>query len=128
MYGELTYSTKVYYDDTDAGGVVYYANYLKWCERAKQEFFLKNSCDLFKLHYENIYLVVKEVNANYIKSVELGETVDIYVSVKELKKASLILHFDISVGEEIRASIDILSVAIKKGSKIIKLPDCVKNL
>ncbi len=125
---ELSYSTKIYYDDTDAGGVVYYANYLKFCERAKQEFFLKHSCDLFKLHYEDIYLVVKEVKAEYIKSIELGENVDVYVCVKELKKASLILHFDIKVDNELKASIDILSVAIKKGSKITRLPECAKNL
>ncbi len=123
-----SYSTKIYYDDTDAGGVVYYANYLKFCERAKQEFFLHHGCNLFKLHFEDVYLIVKEVKASYIKSLELGEEVDVYVSVKELKKASILLHFDIKVEDEMRASIDILSVSIKKGSKITRLPECVKNL
>lgn len=122
------YSTKIYYDDTDAGGVVYYANYLKLCERAKQEFFLRYGCDLFKLHFDGIYLIVKEVKASYIKSLELGEEVDVYVNVKETKKASILLHFDIKVKDEMRASVDILSVSIKKGSKITRLPECVKNL
>ena len=126
--GDLSYSTKIYYDDTDAGCVVYYANYLKLCERAKQEFFLKHGCDLFRLHYEDIYLVVKEVKAEYIKSMKLGDTADIYVGVKELKKASIVLHFDIKVEDDLKASIDILSVTIKKDSKITRLPECVNNL
>ncbi len=125
---ELCYTTKIYYDDTDAGGVVYYANYLKFCERAKQEFFLKHNCDLFKLHFEGIYLVVKEVRANYIKSIVLGETINVYVGVVELKKASLGLHFDIRFENEQKALIDILSVAVRDGSKITRLPECVKNL
>ncbi len=126
--GEVCYSSKIYYDDTDAGGVVYYANYLKLCERAKQEFFLKHDCDLFKLHFQNIYLVVKEVKANYIKSILLGETVDVSVSINKIKKASLSLHFDILCKDELRASVDIMSVAVKEGSKIVRLPECTKNL
>ncbi len=126
--GVVCYSSKIYYDDTDAGGVVYYANYLKLCERAKQEFFLKHGCDLFKLHFQNIYLVVKEVKANYIKSILLGETVDVSVSINKIKRASLSLHFDILCKDELRASVDIMSVAVKEGSKIVRLPECVKNL
>lgn len=125
---EVCYSSKIYYDDTDAGGVVYYANYLKLCERAKQEFFLKHGCDLFKLHFENIYLVVKEVKANYIKSILLGEDVDVSVGINKIRKASLSLHFDILCKDELRASIDIISVAVKEGSKIVRLPECIQNL
>ncbi len=125
---ELCYSTKIYYDDTDAGGVVYYANYLKLCERAKQEFFIKHQCDLFKLHFNGLYLVVKEVFARYLKSIVLGETIEIYVTLKDVKKASLLLHFDIQSNTELKASIEILSVAIKENSKITRLPDCIRNL
>ncbi len=123
-----SYTTKIYYDDTDAGGVVYYANYLKLCERAKQEFFLKKGCDLFRLHYEDIYLIVKHVDAEYIKSIKLGDIADVFVEVKSIKKASILLHFDIKVEDELMASIDILSASIKKGGKLVRLPDCAKLL
>ena len=122
------YSTRIYYDDTDAGGVVYYANYLRLYERAKQEFFLKHDCDLFKLHAEDIYLIVKEIRANYIKSIKLGDKADVYVNVKNIKKASLTLHFEIKVDKELMAEADILNVCVKKDSNIVKLPECVKNL
>ncbi|WP_022670296.1 acyl-CoA thioesterase [Hippea alviniae] len=125
---ELSYKTNIYYDDTDAGGVVYYANYLKLCERAKQEFFLKKGCDLFKLHYEGIYLVVKEVKANYISSLKLGDEAEVYVSIKRIKRASVDLFFEIVAGGEKKAEIEIKSVSVDKDLKIVKLPDCFSHL
>lgn len=125
---ELAYSTKVYYDDTDAGGVVYYANYLKFCERAKQEFFLKHNCDLFRLHNDGLFLVVKEVKANYISSLKLGDVVDVFVGVKRLKKASIELLFEIRSGSKTAFHGEILSVMIDKSGKIVRLPECVNNL
>ncbi|AEA34131.1 acyl-CoA thioesterase [Hippea maritima] len=125
---ELAYKTKIYYDDTDAGGVVYYANYLKLYERAKQEFFLMKGCNLFRLHYDGIYLIVKEVRANYIKSLRLGEEALVFVDVKKIKKASIELYFQIKVKDELRAEAEILSVAVDTNSRIVKLPDCVSKL
>lgn len=125
---EKTYEGVVYYDDTDAGGVVYYANYLKYCERAKQEFFIKHGCDLFKLHYEGIYLVVKEVKADYKKSLKLGDRFEVYVGVKKLKKASVLLGFEISNGSETVFEGEILSVSTNRDGNIVKLPECVSNL
>ncbi len=125
---ELAYSTKVYYDDTDAGGVVYYANYLKYCERAKQEFFLKHGCDLFALHNKGLFLVVKEARANYITSLKLSDSVDVYVGVKKLKKASIELLFEIKSGSKTAFKGEILSVMIDKNGKIVRLPECINSL
>lgn len=125
---EKSYEGVVYYDDTDAGGVVYYANYLKYCERAKQEFFIKHGCDLFKLHYEGVYLVVKEVKANYKKSLRLGDRFEVYVGVKKLRKASVLLEFEITDGSEAVFTGEILSVSTDGNGNIVKLPECVSNL
>ncbi|MGB9744619.1 MAG: YbgC/FadM family acyl-CoA thioesterase [Desulfurella sp.] len=123
----ISYKTRIYYDDTDAGGVVYYANYLKLCERAKQEFFLQNGIDLFKLHNEGVLLVVSRVNAYYKKPIYLGEYVEVDVEVSEVKNASLTLKFNLLVNKEIRATVDILSALIKD-SKPIKLPQSIRQL
>ncbi len=127
--GEMAYKTRVYYDDTDAGGVVYYANYLKYCERAKQEFFLSKGCDLFKLHNEGIYLVVSEVKAKYKKSLKLGDEVEVSVALKNIKRASVELLFGIRNGDgDLAAEVEILSVSVDKDLKIVKLPECISNL
>ena len=126
--GELCYSTRIYYDDTDAGGVMYYANYLKLCERAKQEFFLKHSCDLFELHDRGVYLVVKDVKASYKKGIRLGERAEVYVAVLKLKKASLTLEFSIEVEGQQRAYVEIVSVFVDRDLRIVRAPECVRNL
>ncbi len=122
------YSSRVYYDDTDAGGVMYYANYLKLCERAKQEFFMQHGCDLFALHDAGIYLVVKEVKANYKKGIQLGEFVDVYVEIVDLKKASIVIGFDIEVEGDLRARVEILSVFVNREFRIVRAPECIKGL
>jgi len=123
----ISYSTRIYYDDTDAGGVVYYANYLKLCERAKQEFFLKNGIDLFKLHNEGILLVVSSVSAYYKKPIYLGDLVDVDVEITQMKNASLTLKFRLLVGNETKSEIEILSACIKD-SKPVKLPQAIRDL
>lgn len=123
----INYSTRIYYDDTDAGGVVYYANYLKLCERAKQEFFFKNGIDLFKLHNEGVLLVVSHVYAYYKKPIYLGETVDIDVEITQIKHASLTLKFKLLVSAQVRAEIEILSACIKD-LKPTKLPQNIRSM
>ncbi|OSS42384.1 4-hydroxybenzoyl-CoA thioesterase family active site [Desulfurella amilsii] len=123
----ISYSTRIYYDDTDAGGVVYYANYLKLCERAKQEFFLKNGIDLFKLHNEGILLMVSSVNAYYRKPIYLGDYVDVDVEITQMKNASLTLKFRLLVGDETKSEVEILSACIKD-SKPAKLPHSIRAL
>ncbi len=127
---ELSYKTRIYYDDTDAGGVVYYANYLKLCERAKQEFFLLKGCDLFKLHYEGIYLVVRSVKAEFIKSLYFGDEVEVYVGVEKVRKASIQGNFEIrrAKDKETVAKVWILSAAVDRSGKIVRLPECLRSL
>ena len=54
---------RIYYEDTDCGGVVYYANYLKFCERARSELFFQKG---LSPHKDNEFFVVKSVMADYI--------------------------------------------------------------
>ena len=89
--------TRIYYDDTDAGGVVYHANYLKFCERARS--------DLFYEHGKSPavnggHFVVRHLEADYFKSAKLGDLIEVKNQLIELKKASLILKQEVFKGEE----------------------------
>ena len=84
--------TRVYYDDTDAGGVVYHANYLKFCERARS--------DLFYEHGKSPavnggHFVVRHLEADFIKSAKLGDLIEVKSEMIELKNASLILKQEV---------------------------------
>jgi acyl-CoA thioester hydrolase len=80
--------TRVYYDDTDAGGVMYHTNYIKYCERARSEMMFSNN---IIMDNENGYFLVKSLEANYIKPVILGDMLEIKTSLVSSKKASAVL-------------------------------------
>jgi acyl-CoA thioester hydrolase len=106
---------RIYYDDTDAGGIVYHANYLKYCEQARSEIFFENG-----IFFENEGYVVKEIKAKYIKPAKLGEIIEIKTKLKELKKASITLIQEIYKEEKIFEME--ISLVYMKNSKISKIP------
>jgi acyl-CoA thioester hydrolase len=77
---------RVYYDDTDAGGVVYHANYLKFCERARSELFFSKG---LSPAINNAHFVVKHIEADFIRSAKLGDLLEVKHELVELKNASL---------------------------------------
>ena len=80
---------RVYYEDTDLGGVVYYANYLKFCERARSEIFFQKGILPVK---ENCHFVVVHVDANFIKSAKFADLLEIKTKVIEIRKVYIILN------------------------------------
>lgn len=83
---------RVYYEDTDCGGIVYHSNYLKFCERARSEMFFNQG----KMPYnQSLGFVVRSLNANFIKSAKLGDLLRVETLVLQLKKVQLILKQEI---------------------------------
>ena len=78
-------TTRVYYDDTDAGGVMYHTNYIKYCERARSELMFEAN---ITMDDKNGYFLVKNLEANYIKPVVLGDIIKIGTKLQSNKKAS----------------------------------------
>ena len=80
---------KIYYEDTDAGGVVYYANYLRYMERARTEFLAEKGINIAQFHDQGLFFVVTHVDISYKRPARLGEIVDVTTEVSEMKKASM---------------------------------------
>lgn len=90
---ELIYETKIYYGDTDAGKVVYHANYIKIFEEARTEYLHHYDISLTKLEYEHdTIFAVRKLNIDYIKPARLEDKVFIFTRIKELKKVSITFH------------------------------------
>lgn len=81
---------RIYYEDTDAGGVVYHSNYLNFCERARSEIFFKKNINIFDKNKG--YFLVTKANCNFIKSAFLGDILDIKTKLLKIKQASLLLE------------------------------------
>lgn len=116
---------RVYYEDTDCEGIVYHANYLKFCERARSEVLFKNNY----LSSDNKgCFVVKHIEANFIASSRLGDILDIDTKVKHIKKCSFTLKQDVYLNNVIIFSALIKLVYVNAlNMKIIRIPDDVFN-
>ncbi len=80
---------KIYYEDTDCGGVVYYANYLRYFERARTEFLESRGVSLKKLMDEGIYFVVAEASLKYRAPGRYGDVLEVETTVDKAGPASI---------------------------------------
>ena len=91
------WNTRVYYEDTDAGGVVYYANYLKYMERARTEWLRALGVDQSTLIKErNVLFAVRSVTIDYKKPARFNDNLMVTVVPHALKPASISFKQDIS--------------------------------
>ena len=128
MSKEFKYETKVYYEDTDAGGVVYYANYLKFLERARTE--MINSFKLNNKKLLNDYktlIIVKSINIEYKKPAILEDKLQIYSTIKSFTKASFAMCQKIKKNEELVLEADIHLVTVNPEGKPIKIPEALEE-
>lgn len=101
----FSYPIRVYYEDTDAGGVVYYANYLKFFERARTEMLRAMGFEQDQLKAnEGIIFVVRSVQIDYLRSALFNELLQVSCTVTETKKASLTFEQHISRQNEVLCS------------------------
>lgn len=93
---EFSWPVRVYYEDTDSGGVVYYANYLKFMERARTEFLRSIGYEQDQLQQElGIIFAVHSANIQYKKPARFNDELNVITSITSLGKASI--HFKQSV-------------------------------
>jgi acyl-CoA thioester hydrolase len=109
---------RVYYEDTDVGGIVYYANYLKFCERARSEVFFQKGINPFN---ENGHFVVKNLEASYHSSAKLGDILNITTQLIEQKKVSITLEQKVFKEDELLFS-STVKLAFLKDGKLTKIP------
>ena len=84
-------SYRVYFEDTDAGGVMYHGNYIAFCERARTELLLDTGYTNRGLKDDvGILFVVRHMDVHYLKPLLLEDKVDIYTSLHHIKNSSLI--------------------------------------
>ncbi len=93
---EFSWPVRVYYEDTDLGGVVYYANYLKFMERARTEFLRSIGYEQDQLQQElGIIFAVRSANIQYKKPARFNDELNVVTSITSLGRASI--HFKQSV-------------------------------
>ncbi len=105
------FPVRIYYEDTDAGGIVYYANYLRFAERARTEFLRalgEGKTD--EPIQEKKGFIVRRAAAEYLKSAHLGDLLSVSCEVVEVKGASAEIRQEIRRGEELLTEIKVTAV------------------
>ena len=119
-----TYKTKVYYEDTDAGGIVYYARYLHFIERARTEMIY----DRFNLSHKKLksdfdaIFVVRECNVKYHKSANFEDYLEVYTHISKKTPVRLNLIQEVKRGKETLVTAEIELAVIDSNGSISKLP------
>lgn len=121
-------SFRVYYEDTDAGGVVYYANYLKFAERARTE--LLRSLDVNQSSLaseEGIFFVVRHAELDLKKPAKLDDLLEIETSIEQISGASITMLQKISNAKELLSQVTVKIVSVNKNFKPCKIPYFIKE-
>ena len=124
MKKSFNHKIKVYYEDTDAGGVVYYANYLKFLERARSEALLEVGLSNVKIKKDyGALIVVKSCNIDFNKSAHLEDKLKINSFVTSFSKTSFIMNQTIYRNKDIIVKSKVHLVFVNEKNKPIKITE-----
>jgi acyl-CoA thioester hydrolase len=127
MPSVFTWTVRVYYEDTDAGGIVYYANYLKFFERARTEWLRAlgiHQQDL--LDQDGVAFVVRSASVEYISAARLDDELKLTLSVEKLGRASIQFFQQAWRGDTLLSSANVKVGCVDKAAmRPRSLPDFV---
>ena len=121
---------KIYYEDTDAGGVVYYANYLRYFERARTEFLESLGIKISFYAQKGIKFVVVRTEIDYISPAKLGDVLEIETKLKELKKVSLTFEYTLTKHQDQKLVVKGITklACVDNNLNLIKIPGEIYSL
>tara|TARA_B100000287_G_scaffold53283_1_gene46968 strand:- start:1544 stop:1939 length:396 start_codon:yes stop_codon:yes gene_type:complete len=129
MSKQFKHNIKIYYEDTDSGGVVYYANYLKYLERARSEaiYSLGLSNSILQEDYGTL-IIVKSCNIKYKKPAKFEDELEVMSSVISKTRTSFSMLQIIKRQEETISEAEVQLVTVNKDGKPIKIPEILEKL
>lgn len=117
------FDLRVYYEDTDLAGIVYYANYLKFIERGRSEWVRDNGVDQTALRdTKGLVFAVRHLSADYFKPAKFDDILVVETTLKGLKGARIELTQCVSRGEDQLFSCDITLVCMTLGGRPARIP------
>ncbi|MBP8626311.1 MAG: acyl-CoA thioesterase [Syntrophorhabdaceae bacterium] len=121
------YQTRIYYQDTDAGGVVYFANYLRFAEKSWFEFLASIGILLPDWEKLDTYIIVRTAHLDLIDKVKYSDFITVRTSIKEVKNAYFILEHTIFRDEKITTKIETTMVCINGQGRPKRIPENFKE-
>ena len=126
MHENFYHTVKVYYEDTDAGGIVYYANYLKYLERARTEALATIGLSNLQIKEKfGALIIVKSCNIEFKKSAYLEDNLNIRSFIKSVTKTSFVMNQFVSKDKNIIVEAQVHLVFVNDKSKPVKVPQII---
>lgn len=123
MSAEFSHKLRVYIEDTDAGGIVYYVNYLKFMERARTEFMRALGYGKNSIFNYNLMFVVRDVAVTYMLPARLDDELEATASIAQVRGAVIVFRQRVRRGEELLAQGDVTVACVDRvGMKPRRLP------
>jgi len=117
---------RVYYEDTDINGIVYHANYIKYCDRARLEYFFQNNVPPKE---ENSYLVIRNLDAKYYRPAFLGDLLIVTNKIEDIRGISVSVYHEVIRKKNMQKVFSMkISLVYIKNEVPSKLPDSFMNL
>lgn len=125
----FTLPVRVYFEDTDAGGVVYYANYLKYLERCRTEWLRSDGHQQGELLREaSIAFVVRSISADYLKPARLDDLLSVSMEVTRITRAQIFFRQSIRRGDEELLTAQVQVVCVNPAQmKIVSIPALLRT-
>lgn len=123
------FDLRVYYEDTDLAGIVYYANYLKFIERARSEWVRAVGIDQRAMkETEGTVFAVRRVEADYLRPAHFDDQLQVLTALHEISSARVVLDQQVLRGQERLFTARVTLVALNAAGRPVRLPEALRGL
>ncbi len=120
--GVHCFGIRVYYEDTDMAGIVYYANYLRYIERARSDWVREIGIDQLAMKAEGVVFAVRRVEADYLQPARFDDDLEVRTTLSKLTPARMIMRQVVLRGPEVLFQAEVTIACIGPGGKPARLP------
>lgn len=118
---------RVYYEDTDLAGLVYYANYLKFIERGRSEMVREAGIDQVAMKAEGVVFAVRKVTADYLKPAHYDDQLVVETELKTLTAARFSMDQRVLRGDDVLFTAEVQIVCLNADGKPLRIPDIIRQ-
>lgn len=122
------YTTRIYYQDTDAGGVVYYANYLKFIEKSWFDYLMSIGLSLPEWESKGTYMIIKNVSLDLIEPLRYGDTITAITEITDVRNAYFILSHKVMKDNKPVARCETKMVCIDGKARPKRMPEDFRGI
>ena len=127
MANKFEFKIRIYMEDTDAGGIVYHANHIRFMERTRTEWLRASGVDHY-WHQQDYNFVVHKINVKYSRPILMDDLITVTASVVSCEASSFVLQQNIYRGEIVLASGEVELACLGSDMKPRRLPDEIRSL